>query len=78
MSEEKKAPEVSKELEHILKVYADSASNITADIEEAVQIAHSEEELKEILQKNLKGTKVNLEELVQKLKPLIMTEKEKE
>ncbi len=68
----------SKELKQILQVYSDTASGITSDIEEAIQFAGSEEELKEILRKNLKGTKVNLEELVRKLKPLIGAGKEKE
>jgi len=81
MKKKKKTPELkkfSKELKHILQLYSDTASGITADIEEAIQFAGSEEELKEILRKNLKGTKVNLEELVQKLRPLIGAGKEKE
>jgi len=81
MKKKKSTPKfkkISKELEQILQVYSDTASGITSDIEKAIQIAGSEEELKEILRKNLKGTKVNLEELVQKLKPLIGAGKEKE
>jgi hypothetical protein len=58
---------ISDDLKHVIEIFSRTASNITSDIEEAIKIASSEEELVEILKKTLKHTKENLNNLIEKL-----------
>jgi len=58
---------ISDELKHVIQIFSKTASDITSNIEEAIKIASSEEELVEILKETLKNTKENLNNLMEKL-----------
>ncbi|HPZ08885.1 MAG TPA: hypothetical protein PL110_12270 [Candidatus Eremiobacteraeota bacterium] len=70
MNEKKSNPNdmnVSDELRQIIEVFSKTASNITSNIEEAIKVANSEEELVNILKETLKNTKANINNLIEKL-----------
>ncbi len=58
---------ISNELKNVIEIFSRTASDITSNIEEAIKIASSEEELVEILKETLKNTKENLNNLMEKL-----------
>ncbi|MEQ8186446.1 MAG: hypothetical protein ABRQ39_00625 [Candidatus Eremiobacterota bacterium] len=58
---------ISDELKNVIEIFSRTASDITSNIEEAIKIASSEEELVKILKETLKNTKENLNNLMEKL-----------
>jgi len=58
---------ISDELKRVIQIFSKTASDITSNIEEAIKIANSEEELVEILKETLKNTKENLTSLMETL-----------
>ncbi len=58
---------ISDDLKNVIEIFSKTASDITSNIEEAIKIASSEEELVKILKETLKNTKENLNNLMEKL-----------
>ncbi|MEQ8170004.1 MAG: hypothetical protein ABRQ38_14015 [Candidatus Eremiobacterota bacterium] len=58
---------ISDDLKNVIEIFSRTASDITSNIEEAIKIASSEEELVKILKETLKNTKENLNNLMEKL-----------
>ncbi len=58
---------ISAELKNVIEMFSRTASDITSNIEEAIKVASSEEELVKILKETLKNTKENLNNLMEKL-----------